>query len=173
MTKDGKPFDAVDFNFWGVTFAKDSNRFYATLRHAAGTTTWSKATSRERDDAGAARRRRVPVALSGRHPDRLQEPDRQREPLAAARSSTWRPCEDHPVAEQRSIDDQVEWLDDDTLVYSDGLDVYTVPADGSGAPRLVLRDATSPVALSSWRVDCAGKAGPRQRKIAGGQAVVP
>src|SRR5215213_3333501 len=31
VTKDGKPFDAVDFNFWGVTFAADPNRFYATL----------------------------------------------------------------------------------------------------------------------------------------------
>ena len=39
---------------------------------------------------------------------------------------------DHPVAEKRSIDDQVEWLNDDTLVYSNGTNVYTVPADGSG-----------------------------------------
>ena len=32
VTKDGKPFDAVDFNFWGITFdPTDSNRFYATL----------------------------------------------------------------------------------------------------------------------------------------------
>src|SRR6185312_4446036 len=31
VSKDGKPFDAVDFNFWGVTFAQDPNRFYATL----------------------------------------------------------------------------------------------------------------------------------------------
>ena len=25
------PFKAADFNFWGVTFARDSNVFYATL----------------------------------------------------------------------------------------------------------------------------------------------
>jgi hypothetical protein len=32
MSKDGAPFDAVDFNFWGVTFdPRDSDRFYATL----------------------------------------------------------------------------------------------------------------------------------------------
>ncbi len=54
---------------------------------------------------------------------------------------------DHPVAEHRSIDDQVEWLDADTLVYSDGVNVYTVPADGSGKVRRILRDATSPVRL--------------------------
>ena len=29
--RDGGKFSAVDFNFWGVTFTKDSNRFYATL----------------------------------------------------------------------------------------------------------------------------------------------
>jgi Tol biopolymer transport system component len=54
---------------------------------------------------------------------------------------------DHAVAEERSIDDQVEWLDDETLAYSDGHDVYTVPADGSGEPGLLVRDATSPVRL--------------------------
>ena len=53
----------------------------------------------------------------------------------------------HDVAEHRPINDQVEWLDDNTLVYSDGFDVYTVPADGSGEPRLVVHDASSPVAL--------------------------
>jgi hypothetical protein len=51
------------------------------------------------------------------------------------------------VAERRSIDDQAEWLDDRTLVYSDGLDVFSVPAGGGGAPELVMRDATSPVSL--------------------------
>src|SRR5207244_621595 len=29
--RDGARFQAPDFNFWGVTFARDSNRFYATL----------------------------------------------------------------------------------------------------------------------------------------------
>jgi hypothetical protein len=29
--RDGKRFKSIDFNFWGVTFARDSDRFYATL----------------------------------------------------------------------------------------------------------------------------------------------
>ena len=29
--RDGKQIKETDFNFWGVTFARDSNRFYATL----------------------------------------------------------------------------------------------------------------------------------------------
>ena len=31
VTRDGKPFEAADFNFWGVTFAHDGRHFYATL----------------------------------------------------------------------------------------------------------------------------------------------
>ena len=31
MTRDGKPFDKIDFNFWGVTFSRDERRFHATL----------------------------------------------------------------------------------------------------------------------------------------------
>ena len=31
LMRHGKPFRAVDFNYWGVTFANDGNRFYATL----------------------------------------------------------------------------------------------------------------------------------------------
>jgi hypothetical protein len=54
---------------------------------------------------------------------------------------------DHAVAEPRSIDDQAEWLDDNTLAYSDERNVYTVLADGSGEPGLLVRDATSPVRL--------------------------
>jgi hypothetical protein len=29
--RDGEAFDAPDFNFWGLTFTDDPNRFYATL----------------------------------------------------------------------------------------------------------------------------------------------
>ncbi|MGH2350449.1 MAG: hypothetical protein ACRDJN_02400, partial [Chloroflexota bacterium] len=31
VLRDGAPIRSVDFNFWGITFARDSNRFYATL----------------------------------------------------------------------------------------------------------------------------------------------
>jgi hypothetical protein len=35
VTRNGEPFKAVDFNFCGVTFAADGNRFFATLQSAA------------------------------------------------------------------------------------------------------------------------------------------
>jgi hypothetical protein len=62
---------------------------------------------------------------------------------------------DHPTAENRSIDDQVEWLDNDTLAYSDGENVYTVPAGGSGEAQLLVKDATSPVRLEPARLGTA------------------
>jgi hypothetical protein len=34
VTVDGKPYQAVDDNFWGVTFAADDNTFYATMSTA-------------------------------------------------------------------------------------------------------------------------------------------
>jgi hypothetical protein len=49
----------------------------------------------------------------------------------------------------RSVDDQVEWLDNDHLVYHDandqGTGVWVVAADGLSEPRLLIPDAFSPV----------------------------
>lgn len=146
VSRDGRPFDSDDFNFWGVTFSDDSNRFYATL----GTG----------DDhylvEGSVRDRTLRVLRDGVEcpslsPDgsrvayKSQIGDRNRWRLRVLDLAT---LEDHGVAEARSIDDQAEWLDDRNLVYSDGEDVFTVPADGSGEARLLVKDATSPVSLA-------------------------
>jgi hypothetical protein len=148
VSKDGKPFDAVDFNFWGMTFdPTDSNRFYATL----GTGDHHYLVE------GNIAEREMKVLRDGVEcpslsPDGKQIAYKSR----IGNSNRWHlrvldvaTLEDHPVAEERSIDDQAEWLDDNTLAYSDGKNVYTVPADGSGEPRLLVKDATSPVRLES------------------------
>jgi hypothetical protein len=147
VTKDGKPFDAVDFNFWGVTFAHDSNRFYATL--ATGDHHYLV----EGDVAAETLRvLRDGVECPSLSPDGSQIAFKSR----IGEENRWRlhvldlaDLKDHPVAETRSVDDQAEWLDDQTLVYSDGENVYTVPADGSGEEQLLVRDATSPVRLEA------------------------
>lgn len=146
VSKDGEPFDAVDFNFWGVTFdPRDSDRFYATL--ATGDHHYLV--------EGSIGDRTMRVLRDGVECPSLS-PDGKRIAFKSRidGENRWRlhvldvdTLADHPVAEDRSIDDQAEWLDADTLVYSDGTDVYTVAADGSGSSELLLRDATSPVAL--------------------------
>jgi hypothetical protein len=48
----------------------------------------------------------------------------------------------------RSVDDQVEWLDDSHVVYhdvtEDGTGIWMLPTDGTTAPRLLIPDAFSP-----------------------------
>lgn len=147
VSRDGEPFDAVDFNFWGITFARDPNRFYATLG-TAGEHYLVEGDVRAR----TMRVLRDGVECPSLSPDnrriayksRIGEEDRWR--LRVLDVDT---LVDHAVAEPRSIDDQAEWLDDDTLVYSDGTDVYAVPADGGGEAKLLVRDATSPVRLDA------------------------
>jgi len=148
VSEDGKPFDAVDFNFWGMTFdPSDSDRFYATL----GTGDHHYLVE------GSIEGREMKVLRDGVEcpsvsPDGKQIAYKSR----IGQSSRWHlrvldvaTLKDHAVAETRSIDDQAEWLDDDALAYSAGADVYTVPADGSGEAGLLVRDASSPVRLSA------------------------
>lgn len=148
VSVDGKPFDAVDFNFWGVTFVPgDSNRFYATLGTGA----------HHYLVEGDVRARSMRVLRDGVECPSLSPDGRQI--VFKSRigdGEHWRlrvlelaTLEDHGVAETRSIDDQVEWLDNATLAYSFGDDVYTVPADGTGEPRLLVRNASSPVRLAN------------------------
>jgi uncharacterized repeat protein (TIGR01451 family) len=51
------------------------------------------------------------------------------------------------LAEPRSIDDQIEWLDNRQVLYGDGGAIWVADADGTGAPRKFLSQATSPSVL--------------------------
>ncbi len=148
VSKDGKPFDSVDFNFWGITFVPgESNRFYATLGTGGDHYLVE----------GEVRGRSMRVLRDGVECPSLSPDGR----LIVFKSrigegENWRvrvldvaTLEDHGVAEDRSIDDQVEWLNNRTLAYSYGDDVYITPANGGGEPQLLVRNASSPVRLSS------------------------
>jgi hypothetical protein len=149
--RDGRRIDSPDFNFWGVTFASGDDRFYATL-----------ATGGERYLVrGSLRARRVELLRENVECPSLS-PDGTR--LAYKRRvggpEDWRlhvldlrTMRHVPLAERRSIDDQVEWLNDRTVVYGDGRDVWAARADGRGRPRRVLLRADSPVRLESSGAD--------------------
>ncbi|GAA2152394.1 PD40 domain-containing protein [Kitasatospora kazusensis] len=148
ITKDGHPYQAHDTNIWGVTFA-DDNRFYATLATGGHTylvqgdvtartlTTLHQnveCPSLSPDGTRIAYKKRIPGAPDG-SPWRLYVLD-------------LRTMTETATAEQRNIDDQALWADDSTLLYAlpgdFGADLWTVPADGSGAARKAAAAAVAP-----------------------------
>lgn len=145
VTRDGKPFESVDFNFWGVTFDPDETRFYATLQSAGHLYLV------EGDiDARTAKVIAEDVECPSLSPDGQRIAFKQRE------GGRWRLYVldlgregRTPLAETRSVDDQVEWLDDGRILYGYQGDVWVVQADGRGRPSIYLRDALSPAVVRS------------------------
>lgn len=153
ITREGEPYRAADVNFWGVTFATDDNRFYATM--ATRGTRYLV--------VGDYARRTVRTLKAGVECPGLS-PDGTRVAFKSAVGGDprrgWRvsvldlaTLRVTPLAETRSVDDQATWLDDDTVAYAlqrpDGIDdVWTVPADGRGTSALLVPDARSPAALA-------------------------
>jgi hypothetical protein len=161
--RDGARFQAPDFNFWGVTFARDSNHFYATLATAGMTYLV--------EGDVAARTARVlhqNVECPSLSPDgtRIAYKQLVRRDYRT-NAPTWRlavldlaTLTETPLeAEHLSVDDQVEWLDDSHILYA--LQDYVRPADPAhvrpigvtnlwalpvdgGTPRLFLTEADSP-----------------------------
>ena len=142
--RDGQAFEEETTNYWGVTFEDDSNRFFVTIAFL-GKTYLAEGNIAEKsitilhdnvecpslspDNTRIAYKKQVGSGLGG---------------------SVWRfhvldlaTMTETPLAETRSIDDQIEWLDNDNVLYGDGTDTWTVPADGSGEPRRFMSHALS------------------------------
>ena len=148
--KDGKRFESVDFNYWGVTFARRSGHFYATLGTGGHTYLVE----------GDVATRTVNVLRDGVEcpslsPDGTRIAFKQKVPGDGPLEVKWRlsvlsldTLVDHPLAETRNVDDQAEWLDDGTVLYSVESDIYAVSSDGTGAPRLFAGRADSPAVLA-------------------------
>ena len=150
--RDGEPFESVDVNYWGITFARDGTTFYATL--GTGGHTYLV-----RGDVEA---REVTVLRDGVEcpslsPDGTRIAYKKRVPQPFGRIG-WRlsvldldTLVDHELAEPADIDDQANWLDDDTVIYAlpvadtgtPTFDTWQVPADGSGTPQRLLPGAWS------------------------------
>ena len=150
---DGAASAPADRNFWGVTFINDGS-FYAT----AGLTTTGE-TYLVKGDIDS---RTVMTVAEGVECPSLS-PDGSR---IAFKSKTggsgptthWTPAvmdlstgEVVLLAESRNVDDQIEWLDDDTILYGmprsaqeGDYDVWALSADGTGEPGIFMEHAWSP-----------------------------
>jgi hypothetical protein len=155
--RNGALFQAPDFNFWGVTFADDGNRFYATLGTGGKTYLLEGAL-----DTRQARMLYENVECPSLSPDHTRIAFKQR--ITRDGASMWQisildlaTLAETPLsAERRSVDDQVEWLDNDHILYSlvddgpspsPGENVWVLPTDGSGAPRIFIPKAFSPAVV--------------------------
>lgn len=147
-----RPVRRADVNYWGVTFAADDNRFYATL--AFGGTPYLV--------AGDIARRDTRVLLADVECPSLS-PDGTRIAFKRARSRAdgggWQLWV-HDLASQatralasetRNIDDQVEWLDAGHILYQfpsdDGNNVWVASVDDPEPARRLLTDAWSPAVV--------------------------
>ncbi|MGW6934995.1 hypothetical protein ACWGE0_33370 [Lentzea sp. NPDC054927] len=138
-----------DMNFWGVTFTGDNRSFYATMSTAGKTYLING------DPAdSSAKPLRENVECPSLSPDGKRVAFKKRVPGDGARP--WREhvldlttMVETPLAETRGIDDQVVWLDNDTIAYGlPGEGIWAVPANGEGAPRQLVPHASSPSVVS-------------------------
>ena len=156
VTRDGQPFQATDFNFWGVTFTPDSKHFYCTLssshlhyliRGDIATRTAEvvhenvECPSVSPDGTRVAYKKRF--IIDNRLLWQLHVLD------LATQTET-------PLAEKRSVDDQIEWLDNEQVLYavsdnpegaSATTNVWKADAAGKKAPELFLPRAYSPAVV--------------------------
>ena len=146
----GRPIHKADFNFWGVTFSRDNDTFFATL-DTGGVSYLVK---------GSVQRKRMEVTRPGVECPSLS-PDNRRiafKKRVGARSRGWWQiavvdldtlAETVVNRETRSVDDQVEWLDDTRIVYhltggSTAADLWSVRVDNTEPPQQLLASAYSP-----------------------------
>lgn len=151
--RNGEKFGAKDFNFWGVTFARDGDTFYASLR-TAGKTYLVR---------GAIGARTFTVLRENVECPSLS-PDGRRlafKKFVGPDPGAWRiaildlaTMQERLVAgETRYVDDQMEWLDAERLLYAvprrttSSSDVWMVQVDGEAPATVFLPLAESPIVV--------------------------
>lgn len=156
VTRDGKSIKEADFNFWGVTFTPDAREFYATL-----STGGKHFLVRGNVESRTATVIHDNVECPSLSPDGTRVAFKKR--LMVGNRVVWElhvldlaTGKETALKEKRSIDDQLEWLDENTVLYSvpetdndstASTNVWMTAADGKTGPKLFLRTAYSPAAV--------------------------
>jgi len=151
--RNGQRISAKDFNFWGATFANDNDTFYATLQTASVAYLVR----------GSLTRRTIDVVRPGVECPSLS-PDNTRiafKKRIGTQSRGWWQIAVLPLdtlndtlvsTETRSVDDQVEWLDNERVAYhltggTTAADLWAVRVDSSAAPDLLRAASYSPAVV--------------------------
>jgi len=157
VSRNGLLFSSKDFNFWGVTFTPDTRNFYATL-----------STNRQHFLVKGEIAKRSAAVVHDNVECPSLSPDGTRvaykKRFMAGNRVFWqlhildlKTGKETALAEKRSVDDQLEWLDNDHVLYtlpesesgpSASTNIWLADADGVGAPKLFLRKAYSPSVVS-------------------------
>jgi hypothetical protein len=149
LEADGDRVTARDRNYWGITFDRDGRTFYATVAYGGGT-------HLVRGDIRTRRARIIHdnVECPSLSPDGTRIGYKKLVSAGSGSPKIWRftvldlaTMRETQLAEPAPRDDQLEWLDDDHVLYANGEEIWTVPADGSGAPERYLAAADSPAVV--------------------------
>ncbi|MER6974683.1 hypothetical protein ABT304_26745 [Nocardioides sp. NPDC000445] len=152
LVVDGREVSPVDRNIWGITFADDDRTFYATVA-TGGRTYLARGDLTERSLTTIADHVECPSLSPDGTRIAFKEADKD--------GTRWTPAvldldtgrRTVLAGETHSIDDQIEWLDDDTVLY--GLeregepvsDVWALDTTSSASPRVLVPEAASPAVL--------------------------
>jgi hypothetical protein len=155
VSRDGTAWQSADFNFWGVTFQQNENRFYATL--------WSKGKTYLVDCDLIHRTAQViheDVECPSLSPDNTRIAFKRR---TGSPRALWRiyaldlkTMVETQLGEPRNVDDQVEWLDNSHILYalsqnekggSASSDIWELPATPDGTPSILLKGGFSPAVV--------------------------
>jgi hypothetical protein len=153
LLRDGAELAEDVVDYWGVSFKSDGDGFFATVRFGGNIYLAEGAVT-------AAQLTVMSPAVSAPS----LSPDESRIAYARLVSNlgpTWRfhvfnrdTGQDIELAETKSIDDQMEWLNSDRLIYGLATDIWAVPADGSGQAQPFLFGGLSPAVVGpapEWR----------------------
>jgi hypothetical protein len=148
-SRGGRVIKEDDFNFWGVTFARDG-RFYATLGTAGTTSMVIGDVATRRMDVVADDVECPSLSPDGRtivYKQKVADSDKVEWRLWAIDTGT---MERRPLTETRNVDDQVEWRDATHILYSPETvvpSVWTLDVTSAAPPTLFADDVVSPAVV--------------------------
>jgi len=146
ITVDGKVASARDRNFWGVTFSGDGDTIYATMA-TGGKTYLIKASLAKRTGQAIHENVECPSLSPDETRIAYKKAVGHNPPIWRFHVLDLATGKETALAERDPLDDQIEWLDDNHVLYRSGEATWMVPADGSGSPRRWLPGADSPAVV--------------------------